>query len=45
MQEFRVQGQNIVQSFPRAELYTDAPYFGETIGRTSNRIKGATTNY
>jgi aldose 1-epimerase len=40
--EFKVQGHNIVQSFPRAELYIDAPYMGETIGRTSNRIKGAT---
>lgn len=44
IQEFKVQGHNIVQSFPRAELYTDAPYFGETIGRMSNRIKGATIN-
>jgi aldose 1-epimerase len=42
IQEFKVQGHNIVQSFPRAELYHDAPYFGETIGRTSNRIKSAT---
>jgi len=41
IQEFKVQGHNIVQSFPRAELYIDAPYMGETIGRTSNRIKGA----
>ena len=42
IQEFKVQGKNIVQGFPRAELYKDAAYFGETIGRTSNRIKGAT---
>jgi aldose 1-epimerase len=44
IQEFKVHGHNIVQSFPRAELYTDAPYFGETIGRMSNRIKDATIN-
>ena len=42
IQEFKVQGYNIVQSFPTADLYKDAPYFGETIGRTSNRIKNAT---
>jgi aldose 1-epimerase len=41
IQEFKVQGHNIVQSFPRAELYNDAPYFGETVGRTSNRINDA----
>jgi aldose 1-epimerase len=44
IQEFKVQGHNIVQSFPRAELYNDAPFFGETIGRTSNRIENATIN-
>ena len=44
IQEFKVEGHNIVQSFPRAELYNDAPYFGETIGRTSNRIENATIN-
>jgi aldose 1-epimerase len=44
IQEFAVKGHNIVQSFPRAELYNDAPFFGETIGRTSNRIKNATIN-
>jgi aldose 1-epimerase len=44
IQEFTVQGHNIVQAFPRAELYNDGPYFGETIGRTSNRIKDATIN-
>jgi aldose 1-epimerase len=44
IQEFKVKGHNIVQSFPRAELYNDAPFFGETIGRTSNRIENATIN-
>ena len=44
IQEFTVKGYNVVQSFPRAELYNDAPFFGETIGRTSNRIKNATIN-
>lgn len=44
IQEFMVKGHNIVQSFPRAELYDDAPFFGETIGRTSNRIENATIN-
>lgn len=43
IQEFRVAGHNIVQSFPNAQLYKthNAPYFGETIGRTTNRIKNA----
>jgi aldose 1-epimerase len=44
IQEFKVNGHNIVQSFPRAELYNDAPFFGETIGRTSNRTENATIN-
>ncbi len=41
IQEFRVAGTNIVQGFPTAELYVteNTPYFGETIGRTTNRIK------
>lgn len=39
IQEFKVGGHNIVQSFPTSELYQDAPFFGETIGRTANRIK------
>ncbi len=41
IQEFRVAGTNIVQGFPTAELYAteNTPYFGETIGRTTNRIK------
>lgn len=42
IQEFKVHGYNIVQSFADATLYQNAPYFGETIGRMSNRIKGAT---
>lgn len=41
IQEFRVGGRNIVQGFPVAGLYVthNTPYFGETIGRTTNRIK------
>ena len=41
IQEFRVAGINIVQGFPTPELYAthNTPYFGETIGRTTNRIK------
>jgi aldose 1-epimerase len=36
--------ENIVQGFPDPALYKthNAPYFGETIGRYANRIKGAT---
>ncbi|KAL9600981.1 MAG: hypothetical protein Q9219_002803 [cf. Caloplaca sp. 3 TL-2023] len=43
IQEFRVANLNIVQSFPEARFYrthNDA-YLGETIGRTTNRVKGA----
>ncbi|KAL8691411.1 MAG: hypothetical protein Q9218_003364 [Villophora microphyllina] len=43
IQEFKVTGHNIVQSFPEAKFYkthNDA-YLGETIGRTTNRVKGA----
>ncbi|KAL8952016.1 MAG: hypothetical protein Q9222_002035 [Ikaeria aurantiellina] len=43
IQEFKVAGQNIVQSFPEAIFYkthNDA-YLGETIGRTTNRVEGA----
>ncbi|KAI9873804.1 MAG: hypothetical protein M1830_010589 [Pleopsidium flavum] len=42
IQEFIVNGINIVQGFPTADLYVrrNTPYFGETIGRTTNRIKG-----
>lgn len=34
-------GRNIVQSFPRAQDFREVntAYFGETIGRTTNRIK------
>ncbi|KAL2166365.1 hypothetical protein VTG60DRAFT_2898 [Thermothelomyces hinnuleus] len=43
IQEFRVGGLNIVQGFPEQSHYEsyNAPYFGETIGRVANRIKGA----
>ena len=43
IQEFRVAGHNIVQGFPDAALYAsiDHPYLGETIGRTTNRIRDA----
>ena len=43
IQEFRVAGRNIVQGFPEAALYAsvDHPYLGETIGRTTNRIRNA----
>ena len=43
IQEFDVAGHNIVLGFPDASLYKthNSPYFGETIGRTTNRIKGA----
>lgn len=43
IQEFKVAGHNIVQSLPEARFYkshNDA-YLGETIGRTTNRVKGA----
>lgn len=41
IQEFKVAGVNIVQGFPDAKFYKthNTPYFGETIGRTTNRIK------
>ncbi|MCJ1382389.1 hypothetical protein MMC17_005502 [Xylographa soralifera] len=43
IQEFNVAGHNIVQNFPEAALYDliPHPHFGETVGRTTNRIKGA----
>lgn len=43
IQELRVGGVNIVQGFPSQAHYEsyNAPYFGETIGRVANRIKGA----
>ena len=46
IQEFKVAGHNIVQNFPEASLYDTVlhPYFGETVGRTTNRIKDAKIN-
>lgn len=46
IQEFLVADENIVLGFPSAELYKshNAPYFGETIGRTTNRVKNARLN-
>ncbi|KAL8858431.1 MAG: hypothetical protein Q9178_005112 [Gyalolechia marmorata] len=43
IQEFKVAGHNIVQSFPEARFYKthNDVYLGETIGRTTNRVKGA----
>ena len=43
LQEFRVDGHNIVLGFPEAALYktNNTSYFGETIGRTTNRIQDA----
>ena len=41
IQEFTVAGHNLVQSFSDADSYRthNSPYFGETIGRTTNRVK------
>ena len=41
IQEFNVDGQNIVQGFTKKEYYEkyNAPWFGATIGRVANRIK------
>ena len=46
IQEFRINGKNIVQGFPTAELYKkhNAPFFGETIGRIANRVSNAKIN-
>ena len=46
IQTFKVDGTNIVQNFPTADLYKqhNGPYFGETIGRVANRIGGAKLN-
>ncbi|KAB2102617.1 hypothetical protein AG0111_0g9349 [Alternaria gaisen] len=46
IQKFVVNGKNIVQGFPSAELYKqyNAPYFGETIGRIANRVSKAKIN-
>ncbi|CEL06658.1 Putative UDP-glucose 4-epimerase (Eurofung) [Aspergillus calidoustus] len=42
IQEFNVDGQNIVQGFTKKEHYEahNKPWFGATIGRVANRIKG-----
>ncbi|KAF2175620.1 aldose 1-epimerase [Zopfia rhizophila CBS 207.26] len=46
IQEFKINGRNIVQGFPTTELYKkyNAPFFGETIGRIANRVSGAKIN-
>ncbi|KAI0205918.1 galactose mutarotase-like domain-containing protein [Astrocystis sublimbata] len=46
IQSFVVGGVNIVQGFPKQELYVthNDPYFGETIGRVANRIANAKIN-
>jgi aldose 1-epimerase len=46
IQEFNINGRNIVQGFPTAELYKqyNAPFFGETIGRIANRVSNAKIN-
>lgn len=46
IQEFRVAGRNIVQGFPAQEQYVkyNTANFGETIGRTANRLKDAAIN-
>lgn len=41
IQEFIVDGRNIVLGFPSAEPYLTAPFFGETVGRVANRIEDA----
>lgn len=43
IQTLKVAGVNIVQGFPKQELYVahNSPFFGETIGRVANRIAGA----
>jgi len=43
IQEFKVNGINIVQGFDTEEQYQkyNGPYFGETIGRVANRVGGA----
>jgi aldose 1-epimerase len=46
IQEFKVNGKNIVQGFDTAEQYKkyNGPYFGETIGRIANRVSNAKIN-
>lgn len=43
IQTFKVNGINIVQGFPTQDQYAkyNSPYFGETVGRVANRLKGA----
>ncbi|KAJ9148658.1 Aldose 1-epimerase [Pleurostoma richardsiae] len=43
LQSFVVDGTNIVQGFPSADLYRthNSPFFGATVGRVANRIKNA----
>ncbi|KAF2272415.1 aldose 1-epimerase [Westerdykella ornata] len=46
IQEFKINGRNIVQGFNTAEQYKkyNGPFFGETIGRVANRISNAKIN-
>jgi aldose 1-epimerase len=46
VQTFLVGETNIVQNFPKQELYQiyNTPHFGETIGRVANRLKDAKIN-
>ncbi|KAF2704191.1 galactose mutarotase-like protein [Pleomassaria siparia CBS 279.74] len=46
IQEFNINGRNIVQGFTTAEQYKqhNAPFFGETIGRIANRVSNAKIN-
>lgn len=46
IQEFKVDGTNIVIGFPSADSYKSehSPFFGETIGRVANRVSGAKIN-
>jgi aldose 1-epimerase len=43
IQNFYINGTNIVQGFPNEEQYEthNTPFYGETIGRVANRIAGA----
>ncbi|KAL5594310.1 hypothetical protein BROUX41_001252 [Berkeleyomyces rouxiae] len=43
IQSIHISGLNVVQGFDTPEQYQqhNSPYFGETIGRVANRIKGA----
>lgn len=38
IQKFSTAGHNLVLSCPTPDLYLQAPFFGETIGRVANRI-------